>query len=95
MSYFFVFLCFGYIRQRLYKVGPHPPKEQSSMSGAEDFFCKDLNIEFCFVLQFVFYLAWSTYPAWMTDNKCGINQSMICNLNQSLHVISVMSASQH
>jgi hypothetical protein len=27
-------------------------------------------------LQLVFYLVWSTYPAGMTDNKCGINQSI-------------------
>jgi hypothetical protein len=46
------------------------------MGGAEDFFCKVLTIEFCFVLQFVLYLAWSTYPAGMTANKCGINQSI-------------------
>jgi hypothetical protein len=26
-------------------------------------------------LQLVFYLVWSTYPAGMTDNKCGNNQS--------------------
>jgi hypothetical protein len=29
-------------------------------------------------LQLVFYLVWSTYPAGMTDNKCGIDQ-----INQS------------
>jgi hypothetical protein len=33
-------------------------------------------------LQLVFYLVWSTYPAGMTDNKCGINQS----INQSINL---------
>jgi hypothetical protein len=42
----------------------------------ENFFCKIVNIEFCFVFEFEFYLVWSTYPAGMTDNKCGINQSI-------------------
>jgi hypothetical protein len=42
----------------------------------ENFFCKIVNIEFCFVFEFEFYLVRSTYPAGMTDNKCGINQSI-------------------
>jgi hypothetical protein len=33
-------------------------------------------LSFVFVLLFVFYLAWSTYPGGMTDNKCGMNQSI-------------------
>jgi hypothetical protein len=32
-------------------------------------------------LQLVFSLVWSTYPAGMTDNKCGINQSIIRVVN--------------
>jgi hypothetical protein len=32
-------------------------------------------------LQLVFYLVWSTYPAGMTDNKSGINQSIITLFN--------------
>jgi hypothetical protein len=37
-------------------------------------------------LKFLFHLAWSTYPAGVTDNKCGINQSInllphCCDLN--------------
>jgi hypothetical protein len=34
-------------------------------------------------LQLVFYLVWSTYPAGMTDNKCGINQSTHPMLEQA------------
>jgi hypothetical protein len=54
----------------------HPSKEHCSTWGAEDFFCKAVNVGFCFVFEFEFYLVWCTYPAGMTDNKCGINQSI-------------------
>jgi uncharacterized integral membrane protein len=49
-----------------------------------------VNIEFCFVFDVEFYLVWSTYPAGMTDNKCGINQSI--NTGLSLVVIPSIGA---
>jgi hypothetical protein len=36
----------------------------------------DLLLTFVVFLQFIFYFAWSTYQGGMTDNKCGINQSI-------------------
>jgi hypothetical protein len=91
MSYFFVFLCFSCICQRLYRVGPSSPEGAQLNVRAEDFFCKVLNIEFCFVLQFVLYLARSTYPAGMTENNGNwIYHNSICLVKTSCYLMSIL-----
>jgi hypothetical protein len=72
--------------------GPRPPMEHSSTWGAEDVFVRFWTLSCVLVLQFVFYLAWSTYPAGMTDSKCGINQSIyveifLCVLSYCLYLL--------